>query len=320
MRCAAWIVLLWAMVAGAEPAEPTIVLVETRGAPSLPALASQVEIHAGRRAVVQTLAAPDRDPMTYADSAAELVASGGATVVVWIAPVDHGFLVFAAGGWPGRALLELVRVDADLGSAEIERTVALKIAGLLDAVLAPHSPVRAIAVPRPAGVWRIEVDGVVAREPHERGYDGRVALAAGRAWPSGRWTIAPVLAGYWQPTGAIDGQRGRASITELGAVLALEAARELEPFQLFARPRLTAGVLAAHGESGDGRRGDAVVFAPYAGAEAGVRRRVAEHLQLGLAIGSEVALIHHRLTIDNQTVVDIGLVRLHVGVSLTMAL
>jgi hypothetical protein len=334
VRVAAWSVLVLARIAVAEPtiamaeptlavAGPTIVLVETRGAPSLPALASQVELHTGRRASVQTLAARGADPMTYADRASQLVASGDATIVVWIAPVDRGFLVFAAGSWPGRALVELVRVDDDLGPAELERTIALKLAGLLDAALAPGvTPRAALAIaggPRPSR-WRIEVGGAVAHESRQRGFDGRAALAASRTWARGSWRFAPTLAGYWQPTGAIEGNGGRASVTELGAVAALEAGLEVGSIEVFARPRLVAAVLAARGTSGDGRRGEATVGAPYAGVELGLRRAVSEALWLGIATGCDVALIRNTLLIDRETIVDLGRIRLHVGVSLTMSL
>lgn len=319
MRHAAWIVLVLAQVARAEP---RIVIVETRGTPSLPALVSQVATQTGPRASVQIVAARDADPMTFGTRASSLVASGEATVVVWMAPVDRGFLVFAAGGWPGRALIELIQVDADLGAAELERTVALKIAGLLDAVLAPRVSAGAILgirdSTRPA--WRIEIDALVAREPHQRGLDGRVAVAASRAWSYGAWSVAPVLAGYWQPTGTIEGLRGRASITELGAALALEATRERAPLQLFARPRLTAAVLDARGTSGDGRRGHARLVAPHAGVEAGIRYAVSDRLWLGVVIGGDVALIHHELLVDDETIVDVGQIRAHVGAGFTMSL
>jgi hypothetical protein len=320
VRHVAWLVLLVARLARAEP---TVVLVETRAAPALPGLVSQIELHAGRRVAVQALAARDADPMTFGDPAAQLVASGRATIVVWIAPVDRAFLVFAAGGWPGRALVELVRVDAALGAAELERTVALKIAGLLDAMLAPRAGARA-ALGIPAAVqpaaWRIEVAGLVAREAHQRGLDGRVTLAASRTWALGPWGIAPLVAGYWQPTGAIDGVRGQASVTELGAAIALEASRGAGRTELFARPRFVAAAVAARGVANDGRRGAATVFAPYTGLEAGARLGVSDTLQLGLVTGAEVALIHHELLIDREAIVDLGRLRLHVGVALTMSL
>jgi hypothetical protein len=316
-----WVVWLGLLFAPLARAEPRIVVVETRGAPPLPALVSQVATHVGDRASVHVRGEPDADPLTYAARASQLVASGEATVVVWVAPADRGFLVFASAGWPGRAVIELIRVDAELGAAELERTVGLKLAGLLDAVLAPAATLReALGPAAPPPAWRLEIGGALARESRSRGLDGRVALAASRASRHDAWRVAPLLAGYWQPTGAIEGLRGRASITEVGAVLALEAARELPRTQLFLRPRATAALLDARGASNDGRRGAARVVVPHLGAEAGARRAVSEHLWLGLAIGCDVALIHRELVVDEETIVDVGLVRLGVGVSLTVSL
>jgi hypothetical protein len=325
----AWIVLGIALlapvrpVAHAEPrAEPRIIVVETRGAPPLPALASQVATQVGGRASVQARAEPDADPMSYAERASRLVASGDAAVVVWVAPVEDGFLVFASGGWPGRAVIELVRVDADLGPAELERTVALKIAGLLDAMLAPYATARGVlGVPDPARpAWQLELAGAIVREPHERGLDGRVALAVARRWPRGAWGLAPVIAGYWQPTGAIEGLGGRASLTEIGAVIALEVDRDDAGWQVVARPRVTAGLLDARGVSNDGRRGGARVISPQAGFELGIRRAVSGPVRAGLLIGCDVALIHHELAVDDETVIDAGWMRVHVSASLTVAL
>ena len=329
MRSAAWLALL---IARAAAAEPTVVLVETRGGPALPALASQVELHATRRAAVQTLDERAADPLTYAARAAQLVASGEASIVIWIAKVDHGYLVFAAGRWPGRALIELVRADEAIEPAELERTIALKIAGLLDTLLAPEAGARAAlglppgneAVPgtqtRPARRWRIEVAALAAREPHERGLDGRTALSVGRAWAAGPWLLAPALAAHWQPSGTIERPGGFASLTELGAALAVEADRGLGRLQIFARPRLVLAALLARGESADGRRGGATVQAPYAGVEVGARRGFSEAAQVGLVAGFEVAMIHHEFLIDRETVLDLGRARLHVGLSLTVAL
>jgi hypothetical protein len=319
VRSTAALVLLFAAVAHAEP---TVILVDTRDAPALPALASQIELHAGRRVAVQALAARDADPRTFGDAAAQLVASGRATVVVWIAPVERDLLVFAAGGWPGRALVELVRIDAALGTAEIERTVALKIAGLLDAMLSPRTTARA-ALGLPARIqpeWRIEVAGLVAREAHERGLDGRVSAAGIRSWRSGAWSVAPLVGGYWQPTGAVDGERGQVSVTEIGGAIAVEAGRAAGALELFARPRFVVAVVAARGVADDGRRGAATVLAPYSGLEAGVRLPISDTLRLGVVTGLEVAWIHHELQIDRETVVDLGRIRLHVGISLTMSL
>jgi hypothetical protein len=70
----------------------------------------------------------------------------------------------------------------------------------------------------------------------------------------------------------------------------------------------------------DGRRGRATVLAPYAGLEVVVRRAVSESAAIGVDAGCDLALVHHRLMIDDETVVDLGRARLHVGVSLTVSL
>ena len=303
-------------------AEPRIVLVETRGAPSLPTLATQVDMYASRRASVHVVAASDADPMTFADRAAQIVATGDATIVVWIAPVDQGFLVFVAGGRPGRALVERVHVDASLGPAEIERTVALKIAGILDALLAPRAAVQSLLDidVEPEREWRIEIVAGVSRDWHERGVDGRAALSLSHAWLRDRWSLAPLVGGYWQPSGVIVASVGQASITDLGGVAAVEGGVDLGPITVLLRPRFAATALFARGASKDGRHGDTTVFAPYLGIEGGIRRRVADTLQVGLVMGSDFALVHHEFLIDGKTVVDLGRVRLHVGVSLTVSL
>lgn len=341
LRPAGWLVVLLLARAASAIAEPRVVLVETRDSPPLPALASQVELHATRRATVQTLAERGADPLTYAARAAQLVASGAGAIVVWIARVDRGFLVFAAGPWPGRALIELVRIDAGIAPAEIERTIALKIAGLLDTLLAPEAsaPAALGAVPddagpgerRPGGArpgavrygkarWRIEVAALLAREPHERASDGRTAVAVSRAWATGAWGLAPTLAVHWQPSGTIDGTGGSAELTEVGAALAVEGARTRGPIQGFVRPRLVLAALLARGESGDGRSGQATVLAPYAGMELGIRCRIAEAAWVGLTGGGDLAMIHHEFLIDRETILDLGRARLHVGLSLTVSL
>jgi hypothetical protein len=323
---AAWLVLLLARTAYAEPG---VVLVETRDSPPLPALASQVELHATHRASVQTLDERAADPMTYAARASQLVASGAASIVIWIARVDHGFLVFAAGRWPGRAMIELVRVDEGIEPAELERTIALKIAGLLDTLLARQVSVRAALGVGPGDArpgaaaparWRIEVAGLVVREPHQRRLDGRTALSVSRAWTAGAFRLAPTLAAHWQPSGTIEGAGGHASLIEFGSAVAVEAGRRLGPLQVFARPRFAVAALLAKGESDDGRRGEATVLAPYIGLEVGARREISGSAWVGLTVGGELATIHHEFLIDDETILDLGRARFQVGLSLAVSL
>src|SRR5206468_486081 len=151
---------------------------------------------------------PDADPLTFAGRAAAIV-EGQDRIVIWIARAGDGYLVFAAGPWPDRALIELVRVDASIDATELERTLALKIAGLVDALevlrtakpAAPDvQPVPTVPTPRR---WVIEVAGGAARDAHERGTDPRTALGIGVRWRRDEWSVSAGLALHWQPSGTI---------------------------------------------------------------------------------------------------------------------
>jgi hypothetical protein len=145
-------------------------------------------------------------------------------------------------------------------------------------------------------------------------------VSIGRAWQRGAWELTPSLGGYWQPTGTIEGEGGRAAITELGAVAAVQASRSLGPVDALVRPRITLAVLRARGQSDDGRRGRATTLVPYAGAELGVRRALAPSVWAGLLVGAEAAAIHQEFLVDDEVIADLGQVRLHVGLSLTVGL
>lgn len=310
----------WAAVVGillcthAATAAPTILLVETRGAPTLSTLPAQVELHVGARATVTTRIDRDTDPLTFAETASALVADGTATIVVWTAPVNGGYLVFASTPTRGRALMELVFVDAAIAPAELERTIALKVAGLFDAVRSMPAP---LATRR---TWRIEVSGGFAHESRARATDGRSALAFGVGWQRDGWSLAPAIGAHWQPSGTSVAMSGRASLTELGAVASLEGARVFDHLQLFVRPRIALATLLARGDSTDGRHGTATVLSPYAGGQIGARVALSHTAWLGLAAGIDGAWVRHRLTVDDETVIDLGRFRFDVGLALLVAL
>jgi hypothetical protein len=328
-RLLAIVGVMCGLVRAAHAQPVTVVIVETHDAPVLPTLASQVELHGSERATIQTRAERDADPFTFVGRATEMVAKGEASLVVWITPVEHGYLVFAAGPWPGRALIELARVDETIEPAELERTIALKVAGLLDTLLAEREASSPTVTGSPTSTatqvardrrWRLEVAGVVARESYDRAIDGRTVVAVGRVWHRDAWELTPSLAGYWQPSGTIEGIDGRAAITELGGVAAVEASRALGPIDALVRPRLTVAALRARGQSNDGRRGAATELAPYVGVEVGARRALAPAVWVGLVAGAEVAAIHQKFLVDDEVVADLGRLRLHVGITLTVGL
>jgi hypothetical protein len=313
-----WLALALLLAARAVIAEPAVILVETRGAPQLPTLSTQVELQISERPI-ETRVERDADPWTYAERASSMIASGAAAIVVWVAPVDGGYVVFASAPAPGRALIELVRVDATLAPAELERTIALKIAGLLDALRAV--PSRVPAIPAVAThAWWIEAGGAIAFERHDRRVDGRSGLALGRAWIRDAWNASPVIGAYWQPSGVVVGANGRASLTEIGTVIAVEGALVMGRVAVFARPRFVLATLFARGDSTDGRRGSATLYSAYGGLEVGARVLLSRAASVGLVLGGDSAFVRHRLAVDEETVIDLGRFRGGVGAFLRVTL
>lgn len=306
------------LVARAAIAEPAIVLVETRGAPALPTLAAQVELQISELSV-ETRREPEADPWTYAERASALIADGSASIVVWVAPVDGGYVVFASAPQPGRALIELVRVDAALPPAELERTIALKIAGLFDALRAPTTAPTVIREPI-AHAWWLEASGAIAYERHDRRFDGRSGIAIGRAWIRDAWRVSPAIGAYWQPSGIAVASRGRASVTELDTMIGFEGAVAIDRLELFARPRFTLATLFASGDATDGRHGSATVYSAYGGLEVGARVALSHTAWVGLALGGDTAFVRHRLRVDGESVIDLGRFRAGAGLVLRVVL
>ena len=311
------------VLAKPSAAGPSVIVVQTRDAPPLPTLAAQLELHAPHVAVEER-AEPDADPLTFAGRASA-IAGGGDRIVIWIARVDDGYLVFAAGPWPDRALIELVRVAAAIEPTELERTLALKIAGLADAletlrtarpaaVDVPRSLVAAEPVPR----WVVEVAGGLARDAHERGSDPRTTLGLGRRWHAGAWRATAGLVMHWQPSGTIDGEHGRVSLSETSIGLQPELALDLGRLALVGRATLSLALLHARGESEDGRRGSATLLSPIGGLSIGARLRLSPSAAVGISMGAEAAALRRGLLVDDEVVIDAGRFRLTSAVTLTV--
>ena len=311
-------------LASVVTAAPSVIVVQTRDAPALPALRAQLALHAPG-VTVELRADPDADPLTFAGRVAAIVADQD-RIVIWIARVGDGYLVFAAGPWPDRALIELVRVDAAIDTAELERTLALKIAGLVEAVqtlrAAQPGPVDvapAIVV-APARSFVIEVAGGLAHDAHERGTDPRTTIGVGWRWRRGAWTATAGLLAYWQPSGTIVGEHGRVALTELGLGIAPELARDVGRASVFARATFSVAAVHARGESDDGRIGSATPIGASTGLAIGLRIRLSPVAALGLSLGIETFAPRQGLLVDDEVVVDAGRLRLTSALALTVAI
>lgn len=315
------------LIARAVTAEPLVLIVETRDAPALPGLPAQVQLHAGRPVTVSTLQQPELGSMTFAERASEIVSEQDASIVVWVAAVEGGdatqrtLLVFAAGRWPGRALIELVRLDANTPPGEVERTVALKVAGLFD-TLTTATPIGTALGVAPVSIarWRLELDGAVVAERGDRSVDGRVAVGIDRRWDLGGWVVAAGLGAYWQPSGTISAAPGSVSMNELGPSAAVAIERPLGSTTLFARSELLASVLLADGRSSQGAEGSATVFSPSAGARLGLRWHMSDSLELAISAGAEAAFTRQQFLVNGEQAADLRTGRIVVAAGLSVPL
>jgi len=322
----AWLALIVMWCTARAAAEPRVVLATTTDAPALPSLATQMRVYAGRAVEVTTLTRTESSAV-FAASASSVLEEQNAIAVVWVAQLGtDDVLVYAAGTWPGRALIELVRVPAGTPTEEAERTIALKVAALLDSLLVQHQPVETmlglpppppppapaptavIAPPRTAGIWSVGVGGAIVLEAGDRAWDGRfggrVAYARGGDLAIGGW-----VGGHWQPASTISGMGGRVVVEEGAASAGVEGLRRLQAWTGVVGLRATAAVLHAHGLAPDGGAAERTVVVPMLGVDVGVRHRFAASTAWELALVSETALIRQRFLVDGRQTADLHQLR-----------
>lgn len=329
---------LMCLIVNVAYAQPRVVIVETLDAPSLPALATQVRVHAGREVEVTTITRPETS-IVFASHASEVVVAANATVTVWVATVDpepdrtdapRVFLVYAAGRWPGRAMIELVRIDTQTPAGEVERTIALKIAALLDSILTPQPAASVldipVAAPHPSSRsastrrWMIAFGGSLVREQGARRWDGRVMSWLARRWDVRAWSLGARVGVHWQPTSVIDGSRGSVLVQELAASAGATLARPLGRWSPMIGGHVTAAALHARGVTLDARRGSATVGVPYVGADVGIRHSISAAIDLVLEVEIDVALIRQRFLLDGSITADVQRLRGTITLGASIAL
>lgn len=303
------IAIAWAVtVTTVAFAEPRVVIVE-RPDVALPGLAVKVGLHGRERITLTTIAAP-ADGSPVATHASDIVVSHDATLVVWVevAPIttEHRrtYIVYVAGRWPDRALIELVRVDAATPASELERIIALKVVGLLDFVLVPRHTATALGVPSSSLLrvdqWRFGLGADAMMSTGDRGLAAGPALFVERRW-RGDWDVSVHAAARMLLAGTISQDIGVVSIDELGMATGIEVARS----SVFAHAGLSGSLLRATAAAADGRRGSVVVAVPSI--EVGVGLRVPmSGSELVLMVGFDHALIQQRFLVDGAVIADLG--------------
>ena len=307
VRAAAMVVALaWSAAAAAQP---RVVLVETRGGPALPALAAQLGVHAGGVTIVRV----DAEPLPLPEAAAQadaLLAEHDAALVLWIGTVSSAtgattVVVSAAGPRRDRALIELIRIDAAVPASELERTIALKVAGLLDAALSPRPAANALgASPRIAARWRLAL-GAEAVAGGDRSLAAGPSLTGGRRWVHARWTIDAELAARWLVSGTIEGDGARVDVDEVAVLAGGSLGHTVGRTRVFAAARVGAALALADGASADGRTGSASVVIPVVALGVGVAVPLSAS-ELVLGAGVQRALIRQRFLVDDTVAADLG--------------
>lgn len=330
-RRSLWLVLLAALSIAAAPealAGPRVVVVESADRSLLPALAAQVAVHAGPAVSITTVDEPVPDAAAFAIAAPRLVARHGATLVVWVAAstgataADRTFVVYVAGRPTDRALMELVRIRADTPASEVERTIALKVAALLDSVLATPAGAALGVAPAPPR-WSIELGALAAIESGDRELVVGPELALVRSWDLERWRIAARAATRWSiklGAPAIERAGARTEIDDIGALVGAAIERPLGRWSASASTHAGAAVLRASATDGDGRFGSATVIVPFATLGVGLQALVSGATSVRLAIDVERALIHQRFLAAGDVVTDLGRTRLRAGLVLSVPL
>ena len=319
MLVVARLALLIVLSASTARAESRIAIVETRGGVSLPALGTQVRLHVGAAVSIVKVQLPEGP---IAPQAQSLRAAHDAMLIVWIEPVDpdgdRAFVVYVAGPVPDRALTELVRFEGSTPASEIERTIALKVVGLLDSILIarPTSPLGTrIVSGRPSwlallGATVVAGDWLSAGPASSIGY--RFAL--------GRVELTGSARARWIRSASISGSLATTSIDEVSVAARGELAMHVGRIAPFAAGGIGGSYVRARAITSDGRAGAGGAFVPQLDVGVGLTAALSRGTHVTVAIGVERALIRQRFLVDRVAVADLGRDRIIVLAGISVVL
>lgn len=259
-----------------------------------PALGAHVQLHAPHVAVIRVSASPPVGSQTT-----QLLTAHAANWVVWIEQGSEARIAYAANH---RGSIELVRAELGTPIAELERVVALKLAGLLDPPPPPSRPPEP-----PAQRWRLGIGGAVVGGD-DRGLAGGPAIVVGRRIDLDSWLLAIELRGRWLRSGTIEQRMTSVSVDEASLGIQLEVASAIGRFELLANGGVAGTLFRASGQSADGRSGAATVGVPTFYGHVGTRVYVGG-ATVGVETGLEIAGIRQRFIVDGSVGADLERIR-----------
>ena len=318
----------------AQP-RPRVVVLDTGAGISLTALTAQLNLHVHADVTINASSNIVDGIASRFATAAAVVDRERAAIVVWIDPIPsaaggQGFVAYAVGRWPDRAVIELVRIDATTPNDQVERIVALKLAGLLDRVVLedraiglldgspdPPTKTRAITPPPSPPAVHVALGGVVAAG----GGRGTVAGIVGSVGRS--FVRSPVDLGFdvqlrWLSTAIVGSER--VAIGDATANIGLVACRGSSVVRPCAAVRGGASVVRATVSTSDGRDGDQYVILPSVWLGVGLGVRLSGPVRAVVEVGYEPSLLRQRFLVDGMVAADLGSGRVVVAATLSVAL
>jgi len=332
-------------------AQDRVLLVQEAGAPARPELLLALRIQLTGAAEVETAAVPDSQSTTARiESASVLAGAENALAVVWTeGPIvtqdgSQEAVLYVVGQQHGRALLEVVRVPGDSGP-DMDRTLALKVREIVDALQAAraHAPgaalltptgtaqktsARAAPSPTPApSPGSSPAPSSPAAEAHWTAAAALGVLASAQAGAAyGQWgagigvgprlnlaantlRLSGMLGLALYPRTEVQKAGARVGIVEITPSLALHAQSKQGPLWLGARVGGALAFISADGRNAQGTRGvaDQQLASLLFGVDAELP--LGANLGVSLAVALEAHLRRQRFAVDDKQVADLSRLR-----------
>jgi hypothetical protein len=320
------IALLWLLLRAAYAERSILVVDEAKGA-QLETLLREIRLHVD--AVVSVEAAPEAVTSTprIAERASELLEQRRVQLVVWISAIKPGdpVVVHVVGPVADRAILEVVRVPIGASELDAHREVALRVASLLDTVMAqPATAIIGIEPPptpppTPPHVvqrrWTIGTFGELMIRDGDRGAHPALGLSVARDIH----THARVgVRTRWAPVVEIEGVASDMTLWELGAMLEAAFVLPYRSWELLGALSLGGSLLRARAVSGE-RVGRTFATAPLAGVGIGAKLEL-RSVQVAATLCAEGWLFDERFLVEGQVVARTGHLRGIASVGLVIPL
>jgi hypothetical protein len=314
MRSMIVLALMWLQLRAAHAQRSILVVDEAKGA-QLETLLREIRLHVD--AIVSVEAAPQLLASTpqIAERANALLRERKVQLVVWVSAVKPGdpVVVHLVGPVADRAILEVVRIPTGASELDAQREVALRVASLLDTVLA-HPPTTIVGLepppppPSPPIVarqrWALGTQGELMIRDGDRGEHLALGLSVFRDLHSRLRVGAKVR---WAPVVAIEGANSNATLWEVGAMLDGSFVIPYRSWELVSSLSMGGSLLLARAVSGE-RDGRTATMAPLVGVGLGARITL-RSFQVAATLGVEGWLFDERFLVDGQVVARTGHLR-----------